>query len=100
MGWLEKIHSVLFLSLCKRVSPFSFRKRRQDLHVSIPFPLFSCTLCIEVLRGKFTRTYDGYNKPFETYFVATGLVPGRTYRSYVRGLNLVGAGPDSDVELP
>ena len=47
--------------------------------------------------GKFSRTYDGYNKPFETYFVATGLVPGRVYRSYVRALNLVGAGPDSDV---
>ena len=27
------------------------------------------------LPGKFSRTYDGYNKPFETYFVATGLVP-------------------------
>ncbi|CAE7483393.1 unc-22, partial [Symbiodinium microadriaticum] len=27
------------------------------------------------LGGKFSRTYDGYNKPFETYFVATGLVP-------------------------
>ncbi|CAE7876046.1 unc-22, partial [Symbiodinium necroappetens] len=26
------------------------------------------------LGGKFSRTYDGYNKPFETYFVATGLV--------------------------
>ena len=25
--------------------------------------------------GKFSRAYDGYNKPFETYFVATGLVP-------------------------
>ncbi|CAJ1335093.1 unnamed protein product [Effrenium voratum] len=49
------------------------------------------------LGGKFTRAYDGYNKPFETYFVATGLVPGRTYRSYVRGMNVVGAGPDSDV---
>ncbi|CAK9003288.1 Titin (Connectin), partial [Durusdinium trenchii] len=49
------------------------------------------------LGGKFSRTYDGYNKPFETYFVATGLVPGRVYRSYVRGINLVGAGPDSDV---
>ena len=49
------------------------------------------------LGGKFSRAYDGYNKPFETYFVATGLVPGRVYRSYVRGINLVGAGPDSDV---
>ena len=68
--------------------------------------------------GTFTRAYDGYNKPFETYFVATGLVqrpqtqvhvpacacalcerPGRTYRSYVRGMNVVGAGPDSDVRL-
>eukprot|EP00435_Cladocopium_sp_Y103_P073709 s6_g44.t1 len=49
------------------------------------------------LGGKFSRSYDGYNKPFETYFVATGLVPGRVYRSYVRALNLVGAGPDSDV---
>ncbi|CAL1153338.1 unnamed protein product [Cladocopium goreaui] len=62
------------------------------------------------LGGKFSRSYDGYNKPFETYFVATGLVLGasvpsferkvaiwRVYRSYVRALNLVGAGPDSDV---
>ena len=49
------------------------------------------------LGGKFSLAYDGYNKPFETYFVATGLVPGRVYRSYVRGLNLVGAGIDSDV---
>eukprot|EP00439_Symbiodinium_sp_Y106_P058774 s472_g8.t1 len=49
------------------------------------------------LGGKFSRTYDGYNKPFETYFVATGLVPGRSYRAYVRAVNVVGSGPDSDV---
>ncbi|CAE7671799.1 TTN [Symbiodinium sp. CCMP2592] len=49
------------------------------------------------LGGKFSRTYDGYNKPFETYFVATGLVPGRTYRAYVRAVNVVGSGADSDV---
>ncbi|CAE8682347.1 unnamed protein product [Polarella glacialis] len=49
------------------------------------------------LGGRFTRAYDGYNKPYEIYHVATGLVPGRTYRGYVRALNIVGTGDDSEV---
>ncbi|CAK0843461.1 unnamed protein product, partial [Prorocentrum cordatum] len=47
--------------------------------------------------GRFTKVYDGYNRPYETSFLATGLVPGRTYRAYVRATNVVGVSPDSDV---
>jgi hypothetical protein len=37
-----------------------------------------------VVAGKFSRSYDGYNKPFETYFVATGLVLGASVPSFER----------------
>ena len=49
------------------------------------------------LGGPFKQAYDGFNKPYETSFVATNLVPGRTYRAYARALNVVGEGPNTDI---
>lgn len=43
----------------------------------VELPVFRLsTSDLPVVAGKFSRSYDGYNKPFETYFVATGLVLG------------------------
>jgi fibronectin type 3 domain-containing protein len=49
------------------------------------------------LGGDFTRAYSGFNKAFETSFVASDLVPLRTYRAYVRGINTVGDGEASEI---
>jgi hypothetical protein len=47
--------------------------------------------------GRFRKAYDGFNKPFQVSEVVSGLVPARSYRAYVRALNVVGASRDSEI---